>query len=265
MIPGVGATSGTTFSSLKNRNFRLYFGGQMISMCGTWMQSVGQAWLVLQLTGSGTALGLVTALQFLPVLLLGPFAGVLVDRVAKRRLLTVTQSVAGTLALVLAVLVSTGTVQLWHVYALAVGLGLIATVDIPTRQIFVLELVGKDDLNNAVTLNAVMVNTARVIGPAMAGLLIAAFGLAVCFYINAASSLAGLGALAMIDASKLNVTAPAARRKGQLQEGFRYVRTTPVLRDALIMMAIVGTLSYEFQVVLPLIARYTFDGTAATY
>src|SRR4051812_50163840 len=119
MIPGVGATSGTTFSSLKNRNFRLYFGGQMISMCGTWMQSVGQAWLVLQLTGSGTALGLVTALQFLPVLLLGPFAGVLVDRVAKRRLLAVTQSVAGGLALVLAGPGSTRTRQRWDGHALA--------------------------------------------------------------------------------------------------------------------------------------------------
>jgi MFS family permease len=257
--------SDRTFSSLKVRNYRIYFIGQMISMCGTWMQSVGQAWLVLKLTGSGTALGLVTALQFLPVLLLGPFAGVVVDRMPKRRVLRITQSIAGLLALLLAVLVSTGSVRLWQVYAVAVGFGLVATLDIPTRQIFVLELVGKDDLNNAVTLNAVMVNTARVIGPAMAGALIAVFGLAVCFYINAASFLAVLAALAMIDATKLTVTAPAVRRKGQLREGLRYVRSTPVLRDALVMMAIVGTLSYEFQVILPLVARYTFDGTAATY
>ncbi len=207
------ATQRGTFSSLKVPNYRRYFVGQMISMCGTWMQSVGQAWLVLGLTGSGTALGLVTALQFLPVLLLGPFAGVLVDRLPKRRVLTVTQTVAGMLALVLAVLVATDTVQLWQVYVLAVGLGLVSTVDVPTRQIFVLEMVGKDDLNNAVTLNAVMVNTARVLGPALAGALISAFGLAVCFFINAASYVAVLVALALIAGDQLSPSPRAARAR----------------------------------------------------
>ena len=226
------ATQRGTFSSLKVPNYRRYFVGQMISMCGTWMQSVGQAWLVLGLTGSGTALGLVTALQFLPVLLLGPFAGVLVDRLPKRRVLTVTQTVAGMLALVLAVLVATDTVQLWQVYVLAVGLGLVSTVDVPTRQIFVLEMVGKDDLNNAVTLNAVMVNTARVLGPALAGALISAFGLAVCFFINAASYVAVLVALALIAGDQLSPSPHATRGKGQLREGLRYVQSTPILRDA---------------------------------
>src|SRR3954451_884098 len=264
-MPDVVATQRGIFSSLKVPNYRRYFIGQMISMCGTWMQSVGQAWLVLGLTGSGTALGLVTALQFLPVLLLGPFAGVLVDRLPKRRVLAVTQTVAGTLALVLAILVATDTVQLWQVYVLAVGLGLVSTVDVPTRQIFVLEMVGKDDLNNAVTLNAVMVNTARVLGPALAGVLISAFELAVCFFINAASYVAVLVALALIAADQLSPSPRAARSKGQLREGLRYVQSTPILRDALVMMAIIGTLSYEFQVLLPLLARFTFHGTAATY
>ena len=261
----VGGITQRTFSSLKVRNYRLYFVGQAISMCGTWMQTVGQAWLVLKLTGSGTALGLVIALQFLPVLFLGPFGGVLVDRLPKRRVLFITQLASAVPALILGVLVSTNTVQLWQVYALAACLGLVATVDNPIRQTFVLEMVGPENLSNAVTLNSVMLNAARIIGPAIAGLLIATVGLAACFYINAASYLAVLVALGLMKVGELTVLPPAKRAKGQLREGFHYVWSTPVLRDSLTMMAIVGTLSYEFQVLLPLLAKYTFNGTAATY
>jgi MFS family permease len=260
-----GGITQRTFSSLKVRNYRLYFIGQAISMCGTWMQTVGQAWLVLKLTGSGTALGLVIALQFLPVLILGPFGGVLVDRLPKRRVLFITQLASAVPALILGVLVSTGSVRLWQVYVLAACLGLVATVDNPTRQTFVLEMVGPENLSNAVTLNSVMLNGARIIGPALAGLLIATVGLAACFYLNAASYLAVLVALAMMDTAQLNVVARTARARGQLREGFRYVWAAPVLRDSLVMMAIVGTLSYEFQVILPLVAKYTFHGNAATY
>jgi MFS family permease len=234
-------------------------------MCGTWMQTVGQAWLVLKLTGSGTALGLVIALQFLPVLILGPFGGVLVDRLPKRRVLFITQLASALPALILGVLVSTNTVQLWQVYVLAACLGLVATVDNPIRQTFVLEMVGPENLSNAVTLNSVMLNAARIIGPAIAGLLIATVGLAACFYINAASYLAVLVALGLMKVGELTVVPPTRRAKGQLREGFHYVWSTPVLRDSLTMMAIVGTLSYEFQVLLPLLAKYTFNGTAATY
>jgi MFS family permease len=261
----VGGIAQRTFSSLKVRNYRLYFAGQAISMCGTWMQTVGQAWLVLKITGSGTDLGLVIALQVLPVLFLGPFGGVLVDRLQKRRVLFITQFASGVPALALAILVTTGSVRLWHVYALAACLGLVATIDNPIRQTFVLEMVGPENLSNAVTLNSVMLNGARIIGPAIAGLLIATVGLAACFYINAGSYLAVLVALAMMNGRELLVLPATVRAKGQLREGFRYVWSTPVLRDSLIMMAIVGTLSYEFQVLLPLVAKYTFHGSAATY
>ena len=261
----VKAATRRTFASLMVRNYRLYFTGQAISQSGTWMQTIGQAWLVLRLTGSGTALGLVTALQFLPMLLLGPWGGLIADRLPKRRVLYATQTASGLLAAGLGVLVATGAVRLWMVYVLAAALGLITTVDIPTRQTFVLEMVGPDDLTNAVTLNSVVVNLARAVGPALAGGLIATVGLAACFFVNAASYLAVLIALALMRAADLHVVRAVPRVKGQLREGLRYVRSTPVLRDALIMMAVIGTLSYEFQVILPLLARYTFHGNAGTY
>ncbi len=255
----------STFSSLHIRNYRLYFIGQGISLSGTWMQSIGQAWLVLTLTGSGTALGLVTALQFLPVLLLAPAAGVIADRFSKRRILFITQSVAATLALALAVLVATGAIRLWMIYILAISYGLTNTVDNPTRQSFVLELVGRDALRNAVTLNSTEINLTRVIGPAIAGVLIAGIGFAPCFFINSASFMAVLVCLFLMRGDELHRTDPIKRLKGQLRQGFRYVRRTPLLRDVLIMMGIIGTLTYEFQVTLPLIAKFTFHGSANAY
>jgi MFS family permease len=237
----------------------------MISLSGTWMQGVAQAWLVLRLTGSGTALGLVTALQFLPVLLFGPLGGLVADRLPKRRVLYVTQAAAGVLAAVLGATVATGVVRLWMVYALAAGLGIVNSVDNPIRQTFVLEMVGSDQLTNAVTLNSVMVNLARVLGPAAAGVLIATVGLAPCFFVNAASYIAVLSGLALMRGSELMPTPPQPRRTGQLREGLRYVRRTPELLSPLLMMAAIGTLAYEFQVILPLVARFTFHGGAGAY
>jgi MFS family permease len=254
-----------TFSSLRVRNYRLYFFGQMISLSGTWMQGVAQAWLVLKLTGSGTALGLVTALQFLPVLLFGPLGGLVADRFEKRKVLYGTQTVAGLLALTLGLLVMTDVVQLWMVFALAAGLGFVNTVDNPTRQTFILEMVGPAELTNAVSLNSVMVNLARVIGPAVAATLIATVGLATCFLANSASYVAVLVGLALMRSADLRPTPPQPRKKGQVREGLRYVRRTPELLSPLLMMAVIGTLAYEFQVILPLVAKFTFHGGAGTY
>lgn len=247
-----------TFSSLKVRNYRLYFLGQAASLCGTWMQTIGQAWLVLKLTGSGTALGVITALQFLPILIFGPYGGVIADRFPKRKILYFTQSVSGVLALILGVLVMTDTVQLWMVGVLAILLGTVNAIDNPTRQTFVLEMVDADQLGNAVTLNSMEINLARVIGPAIAGVLIAGVGLAWCFVINGFSYAGVLVALVLMRGRELNPPPRAARMRGQLMEGFRYVAATPLLRNTLLMMAVIGMLAYEFIVSLPLLAEFTF-------
>lgn len=254
-----------TFRSLGVRNYRLYFTGQVVSASGTWMQTVAQAWLVLKLTNSAIALGMVTALQFLPLLLLGAWGGVLADRFEKRRLLFVTQSSAGSLALLLAVLTATGSVRLWMVYALAVLLGLVNAADMPTRQAFVQDMVGPQHVSNAVTLNSVVMNSARVIGPALAAALIAASGLATCFFVNAVSYLAVLTSLALMRTGELNEPVVVPRARGLAKEGLRYVRSEPGLRTPLLMMVAIGTLTFEFQVSLPLLARYTFGGGAGTY
>ena len=253
------------FSSLQIPNYRLYFIGQIISLSGTWMQRVAQSWLVLELTGSGTTLGVVSALQFLPVLLLGPMGGVLADRYDKRRVLFATQAAPAALAGILGVLVATDVVEVWMVYALALALGLVQVVDSPTRQTFIHEMVGPDHLTNAVSLNSVVVNVARVIGPSFAGALIVTVGLAPCFFINGLSYGAVLIALALMNPGRLMRSGVQSRRPGQLREGFRYVQKTPEVLVPLLMMATVGTLAYEFQVVMPLLARFTFGGDAGTY
>jgi len=254
-----------TFASLYVRNYRLYYLGQIISTSGTFMQTVAQAWLVLQLTHSGTALGLATALQYLPILLLGPYGGLVTDRVSKRRILFWTQSISGFLALALGALVVTGLVRLWMVYTLAAALGFTNTFDNPTRQTFHMELVGPDKVRNAVTLYSILVNLARIVGPALAGALIASVGLAPCFFINGLSFGAVVLMLAMMNPAELQRRPPVPPRKGQIREGFRYVRGTPVLASGLLMMAIVGTLTFEFQVSLPLLAHFTFKGGAGSY
>lgn len=254
-----------TFSSLRVRNYRLYFIGQIISTSGTFMQSVAQAWLVLRLTNSGTALGLVAALQNLPILLLAPWGGVIADRFPKRKLLYLTQSAFGILALVLGVFVLTGWVRLWMVYVLALAFGLINVIDNPTRQSFVVEMVGEDQLKNAVTLYSSMVNLARIIGPSIAGILIVTVGLGLCYILNGLSYVAVVTMLFAMQADELRPPPRLERAKGQISAGFRYVSSTPILRDVLIVMAIIGTLTYEFQISLPLLAQFTFHSDATGY
>jgi MFS family permease len=254
-----------TFSSLAVPNYRRYYTGQAVSLVGTWMQTIAQGWLLLTLTNSGTALGMLVAVQMTPILLLGPYGGVIADRVDKRRLMIVVQAVMGSLALALGILSATGQVRVWHVFVLAGLLGCCTVFDNPTRQAFVLEMVGPDDLRNAVSLNSVLVNAARAVGPATAGILIATVGVSVCFLVNAVSYIAVIASLATLNRAELRPTVPAPRRPGQLRDGLRYVRSTPGLAIPLGMMALIGTLAYEFQVVLPVVARETFHGGPEVY
>jgi MFS family permease len=243
-----------TFAALSVANYRRYYGGQAISLIGTWMQMTAQSWLVLTLTHSSTALGLIVALQTLPVLLLGPYGGVIADRVDKRRLMVALQSAMGVQALILGLLTVTGAVQVWEIGLLAALLGLNNAFENPARQSFMLEMVGPDHLRNAVSLNSVLVNTARVIGPAVAGILIATVGDGICFLLNAASFVAVVASLTTMDRTALNPTEPTPRARGQLREGLRYVRSKPGLAVPLLMMGLAGCLTYEFQVSLPVMA-----------
>ena len=264
-MSAVRAAARQTFHSLRVRNYRLYFTSQLISVSGTWMQSVAQAWLVLHLTGSGVDLGVVVALQFVPMLLFGPFGGLVADRADKRRLLFATQTAGGLLALVLGILVVSGTVQLWQVYLLASFLGVVNLFDNPARQSFVIEMVGRDDLPNAVSLNSVVMNASRVIGPAIGGIIITLFGLGVCFFVNAASYVAVVIGLAMMRVAELRPTEPVTRARGQVREGFRYVWRTPTLRNTLLAVALIGIFVYNFTVTLALLAKVTFGGGAGAY
>jgi len=254
-----------TFSSLQIRNFRIFFITQCISITGTWMQSIAQMWLVLHLTGSGFALDVTAALQFTPVLLFGTFGGLLADRVDKRRLLMATQSVAGAVALLLAGLTLSGTVQLWMVYLLALALGMVTVFDNPARQSFVNEMVGRDQVINAVGLNSAVFTGARVIGPAVAGLLIATVGTGWCFLFNGLSYLPVVAGLLLMRPSELTRAAPVARARGQIRDGIRYAWNKPELRFPLLLMLVVGLFAFNFSVLLPLLARYVFDSGAATF
>lgn len=254
-----------TFASLYVRNYRLYYIGQVISTSGTFMQSLSQAWLVLQLTNSGIALGMTSTLQYLPFMILGPYGGVIADRFPKRKILYVTQSISSILALTLGVLVATGLVRVWMVYVLASCLGLVTVFDNPARQTFYMEMVGPDHVRNAVTLYSILVNLARMIGPSLAAVLIAAFGLAPCFLINGLSYGMVVIMLAMMRPGELLPTPPLPRGKGQIREGLEYVLSTPALSHTLLMMAIVGTFTYEFHISLPLLAQNTFKGDPGSY
>jgi MFS family permease len=254
-----------TFASLGNHNYRRFFLGQLVSLVGTWMQTVALSWLVLQLSGSATMIGLVLAVQTLPVLVLAPYGGLVADRFDKRRVLLGTQSALALLALVLGVLVLSHTVRLWMVFLIALGIGLVNSVDNPTRQSFVPEMVGADAVSNAISLNSVMSSTARAIGPAIAGVFIVAVGVGGCFLLNAASFVAVLVALGGMNPKLLVRTGGVVYARGQIAEGFRYVRRTPRLLIPLAMMAVIGAFSYEFQVVLPVLAEHTFHKSAAGY
>jgi MFS family permease len=264
-VTGLLGIGRQTFSSLANQNYRRYFVGQSISRIGTWMQMVAQGWLVLTLTGSSVLLGLVVALQSLPVLLLAPYGGVVADRIDKRRLMIALQTLMGLQALALGLLAVAGVIRYWEIAVLAVLLGLNNAFETPARQAFVLEMVGPELLRNAVSLNSVMVNVARAVGPAAAGLLVAAAGEGVCFLINAASFVAVVVSLLMLDTSRLQPSPPAGRARGQLREGLRYVRRTPELALPLLLMVIVGTLTYEFAVTLPVLARHSLGLGSAGY
>lgn len=257
--------TGETFISLSVRNYRLYYIGQIISTSGTFMQTVAQGWLVLQLTNSGTALGIVSALQYLPLLILGPWGGVIADRYNKRHILFFTQSFAGLLALVLGVLVVTNLVQLWMIYILAFCLGLNSVIDNPTRLTFYIELVGQERLRNAVTLYSTLVNVSRVIGPALAAGLIAGVGIGPCFLINGISYFAVVLTLALMKKSEIAISQPIPRTKGQLVEGIKYIMSTPVIGYPLLVMAILGTFTYEFQITLPLMAKNVLHSDAGGY
>lgn len=261
----IRTTAGRTFSSLSNRNYRKFFTGQAISLVGTWMQSTAQAWLVLTLTHSAAAIGIVIGLQTLPVLVLGPYGGVIADRVDKRRLMILLQSMMGVQAIVLGVLTLMGVVNFVDVCILAVVLGLNNCFENPSRQAFVLEMVGSDNLRNAVSLNSTLVNAARAVGPAIAGVLIASVGEGWCFVLNAISFVAVVGSLATMDRSALRPSKRTTRARGQLREGFRYVARTPELGVPLLMMTLVGMLAYEFSVTLPILAHVVFHGGAETY
>ena len=244
----------TTFAALAIPNYRRYISGQAISLVGTWMQMTAQSWLVLTLTHSSTALGVIIALQTLPVLLLAPYGGVIADRIDKRRLMIALQTAMGLQALALGLLTVTGVVQVWEIGVLAALLGLNNAFENPSRQSFMLELVGPEHLRNAVSLNSVLVNVARSVGPAVAGILIATVGDGICFLVNAASFVAVVASLATMDRRALNPTAPTPRERGQLREGLRYVRSHSELAVPLMMMGVVGCLTYEFQVTLPVMA-----------
>ena len=260
-----GASRGKAFSSLKVPNYRLYFTGQSISMAGTWMQMTAQSWLVLTLTHSSTDLGLTVALQALPVLLLGPYGGVIADRVDKRRLMIALQIAMGFQALMLGLLVVFGSARFWEICLLAVVLGLNNAFENSARQAFVREMAGKDELRNAITLNSVTVNAARAAGPAIGGVLIATAGIGACFLLNAASFAAVVTSLLIMDRSALRPSPPSGRASGQLREGLRYAARTPAIAIPLAMTGLVGLFAYEFSVSLPVLAGRSFHGGAEAY
>ncbi|MFF7856711.1 MFS transporter [Streptomyces sp. NPDC007904] len=253
------------FSSLRIRNYRLFFLGQVVSNIGTWMQRIAQDWLVLSLTGSSAAVGITTALQFLPMLLFGLYGGVLVDRLRKRPTLAVTQIAMALTSLALAVLTLTGRVEVWHIYVAAFALGLATVVDNPARQSFVSELVGPGQLQNAVSLNSANFQSARLVGPAVAGLLITGVGTGWAFLLNGLSFVAPLTGLLLMRARELHVVERAPRGKGQLREGLRYVAGRPELIWPIALVGFMGTFAFNFPVYLSAFADDVFHGDAGVY
>ncbi|WTP55002.1 MFS transporter [Streptomyces tauricus] len=253
------------FSSLKIRNYRLFFTGQVVSNTGTWMQRIAQDWLVLSLTGSSAAVGFTTALQFLPMLLFGLYGGVLVDRLPKRPTLLVTQTAMGLTGMALAFLTLSGHVQVWHVYVAAFVVGLATVIDNPARQSFVAEMVGPGQLQNAVSLNSANFQSARLIGPAVAGLLITGVGTGWAFLLNGLSFVAPIAGLLLMRSSELNQVERTPRGKGQLREGLHYVAGRPELLWPIILVGFIGTFGFNFPVWLSAYADDVFHGGAGAY
>jgi MFS family permease len=257
--------SGDTFRSLRSRNFRLFFGGQMISQIGNWLTLVAQTLLVLHLTGSGVALGLLAAAQFLPVLLFGPFAGLMADRSDKRRLLLIVQVAAMAQSFAMAGLAFMGDPPLVAIYVVAVFGGLAMAFDNPARRSFVVEMVRKEDINNAVSINSALMTGSRVIGPALAGFLVTTVGFGWAFVVDGLSYLAVIAGLWLMNPAELERPPVTPRGKGQVREGMRYARSIPELWVPLVMMAVIGTLAFNFQTVLPLFAIRDIAGTELTF
>ena len=264
-MSGFAGFRSRTLRSLKHRNFRLFFTGHAISVIGTWMQRVAQDWLVLEITDSAVAVGIAASLQFLPVLLFGLWGGVVVDRLDRRRILLVTQATSAVLAGALATVVLLGVVELWMVYLLALGLGFVTVIDNPARQAFVAELVGPESYVNGQALTSTVHNAGRLIGPAVAGVLIAAYGSGVAFAVNAVSFAAVLWALLLIDTTAIRTVPHAVRGRGQVREGLRYVYSHPELRACMVLVGVIALFGQNFRVVLPLLAQRTFHGGAETY
>jgi MFS family permease len=254
-----------SFASLAVPNYRRFFAGQLVSVSGNWMQMVAETWLLLSLTGSGVVVGTAFALQFLPIMLFAPWGGLLADRLPKRQVLMATQAAMTVPALILFALVTAGAVEVWMVMALILVRGAVNALDNPTRQSFVIEMVGPDRVVNAVGLNSLLIHSARIVGPALASVVIALFGVAPCFALNALSFAAMLVALAGMDRGALSPSPPATREPAPIRSALRYVAADRRLAVPLALMAVVGTLGFNFQVVLPLLARFTFHGDASAY
>jgi MFS family permease len=252
-------------SSLYQRNYRLFFFGQLISVVGTWMQAVAQSYLVLDLTHSGSDLGLSMAARFGPMLVFGVFGGVIADRLDKRRVLYVTQTLSGLMAGLFAVFIATGSIRMWIVYLLSVFLGFVNVFDNPARQAFISEMVPSADLPNAVTLNSVSMNLARVLGGAAGGTIAGVLGLAWCFTLNAVSFAAVVVSLALMRTGELRPARRVARERGQVLAGLRYVRSNRALLVPMVMIAVIGTLAWNFQVTMPLMASQVFHRGPAGY
>jgi MFS family permease len=257
--------AGNTFRSLRTRNFRLFFTGQLVSHTGTWLEAVAITWLMLKLTDSGFALGMVTAARFGPLLILGPWGGVLSDRLDRQRLMIATQIAFASIALVETVLVVTDNANEAIFYVFVTIFGVLTAIDSPARRAMVAELVSEDEVPNAVGLNSALMTGARTIGPALAGVLIAGPGIKWCFVVNALSYLVVIGALLRMDRSKFRTFPRVAKEKGQLMAGFRYVRRTPVLFLPLVLATVIGTLAFNYQVTLPLLAERDLGGDAGTF
>src|SRR4051794_24199413 len=263
--PRVTVALRRSVASLSVPNYRRYFTGQVVSLSGNWMQTVAEMWLIVRLTENGIAVGLTAALQFLPILLFGAYGGLLADRFPKRKVLMTTQAMMALPALALWALAASGHVEAWMVFALVFARGAVNALDNPTRQSFVIEMVGGSRVVNAVSLNSVLVHSARIAGPALAGVVIATAGVAPCFLVNALSFGAMIVALWRMDPRALSPAKTQPRAPGQVRAALRYVRRTPALAVPLALMAAVSTLALNFQVLLPLVARFTFHGTASTY
>ncbi|MEZ5156939.1 MAG: MFS transporter [Solirubrobacterales bacterium] len=253
-----------SFASLEIRNYRLYFGGQVVSLAGNWMQIVAELWLVLTLTGSGFLVGLATALQFAGILLFGALGGALADRFDKRKLLILSQTGMAIPATILFLLTALGAVEAWMVFVVIGLRGLVLSVDNPARQAFVIEIVGADRVVNAVSLNSVLVHSARITGPAIAGVIIALWGVAPCFGVNALSFVAMLVALVKMDPAKLH-RPKAGRQRGGIREALGHIAAHGELRVPLLLMLVLSTIGFNFQVVIPLLADRVFSGEVSAY